>query len=66
MLAKACACAVVGLEGALIEVEVDIGQGLPAFSHRRPARCRRERGEGARARRDQEQRRHLPHAPHHR
>jgi magnesium chelatase family protein len=32
MLAKACACAVVGLEGALIEVEVDIGQGLPAFS----------------------------------
>jgi hypothetical protein len=32
MPAKACACAVVGLEGALIEVEVDIGQGLPAFS----------------------------------
>ncbi len=32
MLAKACACAVVGLEGALIAVEVDIGQGLPAFS----------------------------------
>jgi DNA-binding CsgD family transcriptional regulator len=32
MLAKACACAVVGLESALIEVEVDIGQGLPAFS----------------------------------
>jgi len=32
MLAKACACAVVGLEGALIEDEVDIGQGLPAFS----------------------------------
>jgi predicted ATPase with chaperone activity len=31
MLAKACACAVVGLEGALIEVEVDIGQRLPAF-----------------------------------
>ena len=31
MLAKACACAVVGLEGALIEVEVDIGQGLSAF-----------------------------------
>jgi magnesium chelatase family protein len=32
MLAKAQTCAVVGLEGALIEVEVDIGQGLPAFS----------------------------------
>jgi magnesium chelatase family protein len=32
MLAKACSCAVVGLEGALVEVEVDIGQGLPAFS----------------------------------
>ena len=32
MLAKACACAVVGLECALIEVEVDIRQGLPAFS----------------------------------
>jgi magnesium chelatase family protein len=32
MLAKACACAVVGLDGALIEVEVDIGQGLPAFA----------------------------------
>ncbi len=32
MLAKACSCAVVGLEGALVEVEVDIGHGLPAFS----------------------------------
>jgi len=32
MLAKAQSCAVVGLEGALVEVEVDIGQGLPAFS----------------------------------
>ncbi len=32
MLAKACSCAVIGLEGALVEVEVDIGQGLPAFS----------------------------------
>ena len=32
MLAKACSCAVVGLDGALVEVEVDIGHGLPAFS----------------------------------
>jgi magnesium chelatase family protein len=32
MLAKACTCAVVGLEGALVEVEVDIGHGLPTFA----------------------------------
>src|SRR3990170_4519094 len=32
MLAKALSCAVVGLEGALVEVEVDIAPGLPAFS----------------------------------
>jgi hypothetical protein len=32
MLAKACSCAVIGLDGALVEVEVDIGHGLPAFS----------------------------------
>jgi magnesium chelatase family protein len=32
MLAKVGTCAVVGLEGALVEVEVDIGHGLPAFS----------------------------------
>src|SRR3990170_3648633 len=32
MLAKALSCAVVGLEGALVEVEVDIAQGLPAFN----------------------------------
>jgi hypothetical protein len=32
MLAKACSCAVIGLYGALVEVEVDIGHGLPAFS----------------------------------
>ena len=32
MLAKANTCAVVGLEGALVEVEVDIGHGLPAFN----------------------------------
>ena len=32
MLAKALSCAVVGLEGALVEVEVDIAPGLPGFS----------------------------------
>ncbi len=32
MLAKLYSCAVLGLEGGLIEVEVDISQGLPAFS----------------------------------
>ncbi len=32
MLAKILTCAVVGLDGALVEVEVDIGQGLPAFA----------------------------------
>jgi Subunit ChlI of Mg-chelatase len=32
MLAKSLTCAVVGLEGALVEVEVDLGPGLPAFT----------------------------------
>ena len=32
MLAKAWSCAVIGLEGGLVEVEVDIAQGLPAFA----------------------------------
>ncbi len=31
VLAKLYSCAVLGLEGSLIEVEVDIAQGLPAF-----------------------------------
>lgn len=31
VLAKVLTCAVVGLDGALVEVEVDIGPGLPAF-----------------------------------
>jgi len=31
MLAKVYTCAVVGLEGQLVEVEVDIAPGLPAF-----------------------------------
>lgn len=32
MLAKVYSCAVIGLEGILVEVEVDIAQGLPAFT----------------------------------
>ncbi|MBN1151898.1 MAG: YifB family Mg chelatase-like AAA ATPase [Dehalococcoidia bacterium] len=31
MLAKVTSCAVVGLDGALVEVEVDISTGLPSF-----------------------------------
>ncbi len=32
MLAKVLSCAVVGLEGTIVEVEVDISPGLPAFN----------------------------------
>jgi magnesium chelatase family protein len=32
MLAKVNSCAVIGLEGILVEVQVDIAQGLPAFA----------------------------------
>ena len=32
MLAKALTCAVVGLDGAIVEVEVDLSPGLPAFT----------------------------------
>ena len=31
MLAKALSCAVVGLDSALVEVEVDLSPGLPSF-----------------------------------
>ena len=33
MLAKVMSCAVVGLEGAIIQVEVDISPGLPAVTN---------------------------------
>ena len=33
MLATAKTCAVVGLDGYIIEVEVDISPGLPAFKN---------------------------------
>ena len=32
MLAKAKTCAVVGLDGYIVEVEVDISPGLPSFT----------------------------------
>src|SRR5437763_8171725 len=32
MLARALSCAVVGLDSELVEVEVDLSQGLPAFT----------------------------------
>lgn len=32
MLAKVASCALVGLDGAIIEVEIDISRGLPAFT----------------------------------
>ena len=31
MLAKVFSCAVVGLDGMLVEVEVDVGQGVPGM-----------------------------------
>jgi len=33
MLAKVISCAIVGLEGAVVEVEVDISPGLPSFTN---------------------------------
>jgi magnesium chelatase family protein len=33
MLAKVITCAVVGLEGVLVEAEVDISPGLPSFTN---------------------------------
>jgi len=32
MLAKVLSCAIIGLEGAIVEVEVDISPGLPSFT----------------------------------
>ena len=32
MLAKVKSCAIVGLEGAIVEVETDISPGLPSFT----------------------------------
>ena len=32
MLAKVMSCAIIGLEGQIVEVEVDISQGMPSFN----------------------------------
>ncbi|MBI2329053.1 MAG: magnesium chelatase, partial [Chloroflexi bacterium] len=32
MLAKVISCAIVGLEGAIVEVEADMSPGLPSFT----------------------------------
>lgn len=37
MLAKVTSCAVVGLDGALVDVEVDVANGQAGFYHRRSA-----------------------------
>src|SRR4030042_1756141 len=50
MLAKVISCAVVGLEGALVEVETDISPGLPSFTIvGLPDAAVQEAGEGVRA-----------------
>ena len=50
MLARAVACAVVGLEGHIVQVEVDISHGLPRFSIvGLPDRAVQEAGERVRA-----------------
>ena len=33
MLARVFSCALIGLEGAIVEVEVDISPGLPSFTN---------------------------------
>jgi magnesium chelatase family protein len=33
MLASVTSCAVIGLEGITVEVEVDISSGLPSFTY---------------------------------
>jgi magnesium chelatase family protein len=32
VLAKVHSCAIIGLEGAIVEVEVDTARGLPSFT----------------------------------
>lgn len=32
MLARVFSCAVIGLEGVIVEIEVDIGRGLPGMT----------------------------------
>ena len=60
MLAKALTCAVVGLDGAIVEVEVDLASNIPVFHDRGTAGCFRAGGEGAGARRHPQQRLPVP------
>ena len=46
MLAKVYSCAVVGLDGAIVEVEVDIANGLPSFADVGSKSQRRSRAYG--------------------
>ena len=40
MLARVYSCAVIGLDGVIVEVEVDTGEGLPSMVLlRTPSRC---------------------------
>lgn len=62
MLAKTKTCAVVGMDGHVVEVEVDISPGLPAFHIVGLPDLAVSGITRARARRDQEQRRRVPDA----
>ncbi len=66
MLAKLYSCAIIGLEGGLIEVEVDIAQGLPAFTLVGLPDAAVSGIAGTRAGGDQELQRHVSDAPYHR
>ena len=47
MLAKVNSCAVIGLDGEVVEVEVDVSQRAAAVRYRRPAAIRRSRRRGS-------------------
>ena len=40
MLAKVTSCALIGLDGAIVEVEVDISRGLGTFTKEVSGTCR--------------------------
>ena len=47
MLAKVLSGAILGIDAYVVEVEVDIVQGLPGFRHRGPAGWGGQRVQGA-------------------
>ena len=64
MLATTQSCAVVGLDGYIVQVEVDISPGLPAFNIvGLPDAAVQGQGEGAGCRPEYGLR--VPHAPYH-